>query len=58
LIENAGVSVRLLRERRTALISAAVTGRIDVLDRELIDADLTETRAAAQPSLASSFVVK
>jgi type I restriction enzyme S subunit len=30
LIESAGSAVRLLQERRTALISAAVTGKIDV----------------------------
>jgi type I restriction enzyme, S subunit len=30
LTEGAGNAVRLLRERRTALISAAVTGQIDV----------------------------
>ena len=30
LVEKAEKSVRLLKERRTALISAAVTGKIDV----------------------------
>lgn len=30
LIKNAEVSIALLKERRTALISAAVTGQIDV----------------------------
>jgi len=30
LVEKAGVAIRLIQERRTALISAAVTGKIDV----------------------------
>jgi type I restriction enzyme, S subunit len=32
LIERCGIAVELLQERRTALISAAVTGKIDVRD--------------------------
>jgi type I restriction enzyme S subunit len=36
--------IALLRERRTALISAAVTGQIDLRDRASLDAALAETR--------------
>jgi len=32
LIDNADSAISLMRERRTALISAAVTGKIDVRD--------------------------
>lgn len=32
LIDNANSQINLLQERRTALISAAVTGKIDVRD--------------------------
>jgi len=45
LIEDARASVRLLRERRIAVISAAVTGQIDVRDRTSLDSALAETRA-------------
>ena len=45
LIEDAGNAVRLLRERRTALVSAAVTGQIDVRDRSSLDTALAETCA-------------
>ena len=45
LIEDAGNAVRLLRERRTALISAAVTGQIDVRDSASVESTLAETRA-------------
>jgi type I restriction enzyme S subunit len=38
-------AIALLQERRTALISAAVTGQIDVRDRPSLDTDLEETRA-------------
>lgn len=38
LIENAGKGIELLQERRTALISAAVTGKIDVRDWQAIAA--------------------
>lgn len=32
LIDNGGLAIELMQERRTALISAAVTGKIDVRD--------------------------
>ena len=35
----------MLRERRTALISAAVTGQIDVRDSASVESALAETRA-------------
>ncbi|MBM7455269.1 type I restriction enzyme S subunit [Oceanisphaera litoralis] len=39
LISKASVAVHLLQERRTALISAAVTGKIDLRDWKAPDAD-------------------
>lgn len=45
LIENAGNAVRLLRERRAALISAAVTGQIDVRNSASVESALAETHA-------------
>lgn len=45
LLSDAGQASALLRERRSALISAAVTGQIDVRDRPSIDSDLDETPA-------------
>jgi type I restriction enzyme S subunit len=55
LIEDARASVRLLRERRIAVISAAVTGQIDVRDRTTLDSALAETRADIA---ASRYVVE
>lgn len=45
LIGEASSAVTLLKERRTALISAAVIGQIDVHDRPSLDTALAETRA-------------
>jgi type I restriction enzyme S subunit len=47
LISKAELAINLLQERRTALISAAVTGKIDVRDWASPDAqDVEETREA------------
>jgi type I restriction enzyme S subunit len=35
LISEVGTSIELLKEHRTALISAAVTGKIDLRDKEV-----------------------
>ena len=45
LLLEAEQATVLLRERRTALISAAVTGQIDVRDRASLDSAQAETRA-------------
>mgnify|MGYP000875024144 CR=1 FL=1 len=42
---EATTAIELLRDRRTALISAAVTGQIDVRDSESVESALAETRA-------------
>jgi type I restriction enzyme S subunit len=42
---EATTAIELLRERRTALISAAVTGQIDVRDSASVESALAETRA-------------
>jgi type I restriction enzyme S subunit len=44
-LDDVQLGIALLRERRTALVSAAVTGQIDVRNRSSIDTDLEETRA-------------
>jgi len=44
-LDDVESGIALLRERRTALISAAVTGQIDVRDRMFLDSALAETRA-------------
>lgn len=49
LLEEAGSLITLLRERRSALISAAVTGKIDVRDWQPPEgADLIDSNAAVQ----------
>ncbi len=45
LIVEARLAVTLLKERRTALIAAAVTGQIDVRGRQSLDTELEETPA-------------
>lgn len=42
LIHKAQVTINLMQERRTALISAAVTGKIDVRDWEAEEEDVSE----------------
>jgi hypothetical protein len=44
-LDDVQLGIALLRERRTALVSAAVTGQIDVRNRSSIDTDLEATRA-------------
>lgn len=46
LIQNAGSAIELMRERRTALISAAVTGKIDVRDWQAPESSASETKEA------------
>ncbi|MEH6629606.1 MAG: restriction endonuclease subunit S [Halopseudomonas aestusnigri] len=46
LMELADAQIKLLRERRTALISAAVTGKIDVRDWQAPSEELSEGEAA------------
>jgi len=41
LIEKANSAIELMQERRTALISAAVTGKIDVRDWQAVNKDVT-----------------
>jgi type I restriction enzyme S subunit len=48
LMEQAEGGVRLLEERRSALISAAVTGKIDV--RTFVPPDVTELEEAYEPA--------
>lgn len=43
-LDDVRLGIALLRERRTALISAAVTGQIDVRDQPSLDTDLAQTR--------------
>lgn len=45
LTSDASTAVALLLERRTALISAAVTGQIDVRNSASVESALAETRA-------------
>lgn len=46
LVEKAQSAIKLLKERRTALISAAVTGKIDVRDQ--VPQDVEEAVAHSQ----------
>lgn len=46
LEENAASGIRLLQERRTALISAAVTGKIDV--RDWVAPDICESEVSQE----------
>jgi type I restriction enzyme S subunit len=43
LIEKCSVAIKLMKERRTALISAAVTGKIDVRNITMVNANKTIT---------------
>jgi len=54
LIQNSEVTIKLLQERRTALISAAVTGKIDVRNWESPDASSTANTPDTSDSTATT----